>query len=342
MKLDISRNAEQLFDAQIAKAHASGTVKLEFQEDAEQLLDRQTVDAHPAGTANLENPKDAEQLFDPQTADAHASGVVKLENQKDAEQLSDGQTADARTTGAVELEFPKNAEQLLDRQTVDAHPTGTFNLEIPKDAEQLNDLQIANAHASGVVKLETLKDAEQLFDTQIADPHTTGTAELENPKDAEQLKKALPADAHPALQLLDARPDVFRRQGYVVATYRRRNGKTFGPYYVLNYRENGRQLSVYLGRPGSLVDEVRQKLHDLQSSLAQYRQITHLQRHARVALRAEKAKLDTLLRPYGLRMKGFEVRGWRFSTLCSPLPKGDLQPMNIGCPETQYLPDAFR
>jgi hypothetical protein len=38
-------------------------------------------------------------------------------------------------------------------------------------------------------------------------------------------------EAHPALRLLATRPDIFIRQGYIAATYRRRNGKTYGPYY---------------------------------------------------------------------------------------------------------------
>ena len=64
---------------------------------------------------------------------------------------------------------------------------------------------------------------------------------LENPKTADQLAHpaarrwdgsctAIP-ETHPALQLIAARPDIFCRQGYIAATYRRRNGRTFGPYH---------------------------------------------------------------------------------------------------------------
>jgi hypothetical protein len=58
---------------------------------------------------------------------------------------------------------------------------------------------------------------------------------LENSQLADQLD-------HPALRLIAARPDIFSRQGHVAASYRRRNGKMFGPYYRLGYRDEGRTL----------------------------------------------------------------------------------------------------
>ena len=72
---------------------------------------------------------------------------------------------------------------------------------------------------------------------------------------------------HPALRLIAARPDIFLRQGHVAATWRRRNGKTFGPYFRLSYRGSGRQNSIYLGRAGALVERVRQALATLQQPL---------------------------------------------------------------------------
>jgi hypothetical protein len=66
-----------------------------------------------------------------------------------------------------------------------------------------------------------------------ADPRT-----LNPPPVPPKLEKSKPADQlpHPALEWIAARPELFSRQGYVTATFRRRNGKTFGPYYLLNYR----------------------------------------------------------------------------------------------------------
>jgi hypothetical protein len=49
---------------------------------------------------------------------------------------------------------------------------------------------------------------------------------LENRQTADQL-------SHPALELIASRPNLFSRQGYLRATFRRRHGKTFGPYYLL-------------------------------------------------------------------------------------------------------------
>ena len=132
----------------------------------------------------------------------------------------------------------------------------------------------------------------------------------------------------------------------MVATWRRRGPQTkaFGPYYRLRYREDGRQRSVYLGRAEekgtgpicakhraptkgrsgrsgkldlspSLVEQVRRMLADLQQPRRQRRAINRLRRQVCAALRAQKGRLDTQLRRFGLRLQGFEVRGWRTSTL---------------------------
>jgi hypothetical protein len=136
---------------------------------------------------------------------------------------------------------------------------------------------------------------------------------LENRRVADQLP-------HPALQRIAARPDLFSRQGYVAPTYRCREGKTFGPYYCLTYREDGRQRSIYLGRPGTLVEAVRQALDACQQSRAQRRLLTRIERQVRASLRLQKFRLGALLRPFGLRLKGYEVRGWRISPLRRLLP----------------------
>jgi hypothetical protein len=116
------------------------------------------------------------------------------------------------------------------------------------------------------------------------------------------------------------RPELFARQGHVAATWRCRNGKRFGPYYRLAYRENGRQHSIYLGRASEQVEMVRRQLELLQRSRIERRAIRRLENHIRASLRLEKLHLAALLRPYGLRLKGFEVRGWRFSPLRRFLP----------------------
>ena len=143
-----------------------------------------------------------------------------------------------------------------------------------------------------------------------------------------ELEMERPVDQHPhrAIRLIAARRDLFSRQGAVVATWRSRSrpdrlagsvthtGKC-GPYYRLAYREDGRQRSVYLGREGPVVDEVRRLLADLQRPLQQRRLMNRLFRQARAAVRIHKTRVDAQLRPLGLRLQGFEVRGWQTSLL---------------------------
>jgi hypothetical protein len=144
--------------------------------------------------------------------------------------------------------------------------------------------------------------------------HTAASLKLENREVDDQLD-------HPALRLIAARPDVFCRQGNVAATYRRRNGKTFGPYYRLSYREDGRLCSIYLGRAGKLVERVRHALDVQHQPVTQYRLYERLAKQIRASMRIEKIRVRSLLCPFGMRLKGSEVRGWRFSPLRWLLPR---------------------
>ena len=130
-----------------------------------------------------------------------------------------------------------------------------------------------------------------------------------------EIRKSVDQLPHAAIRLIRARPNLFARQGAVVPTWRRRDGKTFGPYYRLAYRQDARQCSVYLGRTGPLVAQVRQLLATLQRPLRGQRLHARLRRRIRSALRHQKRRCAALLRPFGLRLKGFEVRGWRTSPL---------------------------
>ena len=157
---------------------------------------------------------------------------------------------------------------------------------------------------------------------------------MENHKVADQLP-------HSALELIAARPDLFARQGYLTATFRRRNGKTFGPYYLLNYREDGRLRSVYLGRAGKLVEQVRQALDARHRPVTEYRLFERLAKQIRASLRIERIRVRALLCPFGLRLKGSEVRGWRFSPLRWLLPRRRrLCPPLVGrVPRVRHRPD---
>lgn len=134
-----------------------------------------------------------------------------------------------------------------------------------------------------------------------------------------EIQESVDQLAHPALGLLAARPDLFRQQGSVATSWRHRGEKRFGPYYRLRYREGGCSQSIYLGQAGPLVDRVRQTLDALQAPFRQYRALVDLERRIRDALRIDRRQLNAQLRPFGLRLKGFEVRGWRTSSLVTSL-----------------------
>jgi hypothetical protein len=140
---------------------------------------------------------------------------------------------------------------------------------------------------------------------------------------SKQLENRQRADqhVHPALALLAARPDVFARQGSVVASWRRRGTRAYGPYYRLIYREASRQRSIYLGRAGGLVEEIRGRLRALQAPLRGRRVNKRAGRQAAALMRASKAQLNLQLRPWGLRLQGFEVRGWRTSPIWAVVRK---------------------
>ncbi len=122
-----------------------------------------------------------------------------------------------------------------------------------------------------------------------------------------------PERPHPALALIRARPGLFARQGVVVADWTRRGTRCLGPYYRLRYRVARRLRSIYLGRPGPLVDQVRQLLAAVQAPWQRQRAYQRWRGEIVAALRGHKAVLGRRLRVLGLRLQGYEVRGWRAS-----------------------------
>jgi hypothetical protein len=156
-----------------------------------------------------------------------------------------------------------------------------------------------------------------------------GSVTLENLKSVDQLDKPSHPQAsaggqpsqHLALLLIAARPDLFSHQGCVAASWRKRGAQTFGPYYRLVHRVEGRQQSLYLGRAGALVDQVRRALTAAHRPLNKYRLFERLRRQIRASLRIHKISVRALLRPFGLRLKGYEVRGCRISPLRNLLPR---------------------
>lgn len=101
---------------------------------------------------------------------------------------------------------------------------------------------------------------------------------------------------------------LFRRQGAVVATWRKRDGRALGPYYRLVYRQGGRRHSIYLGRSAALAREVRTLLDSLQRTAREDREWERLRRAVKEALRARKAEWARELAKHGFWLKGYEVR----------------------------------
>ena len=102
------------------------------------------------------------------------------------------------------------------------------------------------------------------------------------------------------------------QQGSIVAAYRQRGARRFGPYFCLTCRTDcGEQVSVYLGIEGPLVAEARQRLAALQAPARQRRQWKVLKVAARQELRAARRVLGEELAKLGLIRKGAEIRGWR-------------------------------
>ena len=121
--------------------------------------------------------------------------------------------------------------------------------------------------------------------------------------------RAVDQNRHRALRLIASQPALFRRQGSVAASWREYRGRKLGPYYRLAYRHGGRQCSVYLGRAGKLVEQVRAALRRLQGPLSRLRTLARFRARIKASLRREKLRLDGHLRRFGLYLKGFETRG---------------------------------
>ena len=101
----------------------------------------------------------------------------------------------------------------------------------------------------------------------------------------------------------------FITQGSVIAGWQESGGRRYGPYYRLVHRQDGRQQTLYLGKSQWLADEVRKLLAIVRKPLRDARAYKRLQASARAGLRKAKAELRRQLARFGLRLKGFEIRG---------------------------------
>ena len=100
------------------------------------------------------------------------------------------------------------------------------------------------------------------------------------------------------------------RQGTVVAMYRHRGGHIVGPYHRLTFRLETVQRSVYLGTNVELIQEVRNVLEELQKPYRERRALMRLKKALRTALTECRADLQQDLARWGLRLQGYEIRGW--------------------------------
>jgi len=107
-----------------------------------------------------------------------------------------------------------------------------------------------------------------------------------------------------------ARRELFARCGTVAECWRRYNGNRLGPYYRLDYRDDGRQRSIYLGKCPELAQRVRALLNEIQEPGRRRRQARRTRRQLLSELRAQKARWYQALRARGLYARGYAVRGW--------------------------------
>jgi hypothetical protein len=113
------------------------------------------------------------------------------------------------------------------------------------------------------------------------------------------------------LKQIHALRPLLSRQGEVVAGWRVYRGKRLGPYWRLAYRQGGRSHGLYLGRWSGLVQKVRRLLDQWQEPLRRQREWAQLRRSVKTTLRAGKLRWAAELARAGLRLQGYEVRGWR-------------------------------
>ena len=137
-------------------------------------------------------------------------------------------------------------------------------------------------------------------------PPEDPTTEKRNPVDQPAADRETRFDR--ARTFILANPRLFATQGSVVANWRVRAGKRFGPYYRLAFRRNGRQRSIYLG-PLQVADLLRDFLAKLQRPHRRHRLYKSLQAQVRASLRTAKTRLAQQLAALGITLKGYEFRG---------------------------------
>ncbi len=110
-------------------------------------------------------------------------------------------------------------------------------------------------------------------------------------------------------------PEVFGRQGAVVASWRYYRGKRLGPYFRVAYRVEGHQQSIYLGRRSARVRKVRRLLAKAQRPYKEYREKRRRRRkfdaYLRARLRELRREIQREMLRMGLEPRGLDCRGFR-------------------------------
>ena len=96
--------------------------------------------------------------------------------------------------------------------------------------------------------------------------------------------------------------------GFVGSEYRQRHGQTYGPYYKLRFRSNGRQRVRYLGRDAALAARIRTALATLHNSRRLLRQTLAAMAQLRGRMAALKEDLRPHLAAHGLQLHGYAAR----------------------------------
>jgi len=121
-------------------------------------------------------------------------------------------------------------------------------------------------------------------------------------------------------RFLTCHAEDLRRGGAMVQSWRTRGSRRFGPYHRLTCRDAGRrQRADYLATE-ELLARARAALAALQAPRRQTRQLAQARQLLRRGHRAAQAQLAQQLLPFGLRLKGNEIRRWSRCRTVAPIP----------------------
>ena len=126
-----------------------------------------------------------------------------------------------------------------------------------------------------------------------------------------EISRVVDQRRHRVFAFMETHAAALAQQGVIVASFRRRGSRVVGPYYRLTLRQGQVQQSVYLGADAEFVAEIRTALQKIQKPQQERRALRRQKKRIRKALAQCKAELRRELGRRGLRLQGYEVRGWQ-------------------------------